>query len=182
MGFFFDVYGSFEIGRINGRVTGAQRELWREMDDCEEGLKTSIGCYMFCLANGESTRPWYVGKTVASGGFQAEAFTPHKLEIYNCCLEENRGRPRLFLFPLLTSDDDERSRFSANRSSGSNVIDWLEKTLMGMALHRNPGLWNIKDLTLPRSVTVRGLLGSKRKGRPYADVAEARRALFGEPS
>lgn len=179
MAFFFDVYGSFEVQRAHGSVTGAQRQLWLDMSDYDEGLKTSIGCYVFCLANGESIRPWYVGKTVAKGGFQAEAFTPHKLEIYNACLEENRGRPRLFLFPLLTCDDDERSRFSKNRTAGAKVIDWLEKTLMGMALQRNPGLWNIRDLTLPRSVTVRGILGEKQRGRPYAEVSEARRAFFG---
>jgi hypothetical protein len=182
MAFFFDVYGSFEVRRKAGLVTAAQGELWHEMDAFEEDLKESIGCYMFCLANGTNIRPWYVGKTEARGGFKAEAFTPHKLEIYNGCLEENRGRPRLFLFPLLTCDDDDRSRFSKNRSSGSKVIDWLEKTLMGMALQTNPGLWNTRDLTLPRSVTVRGIIGEKQQGRPYSEVAEARRALFGKNS
>lgn len=179
MSFFFDVFGSFEIKRNDGQIFSSQKALWDETRLYDENLKTSIGCYMFCLANGESIKPWYVGKTVAKGGFRAETFTNHKLKVYNECLSEKRGRPRLFLFPMMVRDGSETDKFSHNRTEGARVISWLEKTLMGMALQRNPELWNVRDLTLPRSVTVRGIIGNSSKGRPYVEVQEARKALFG---
>lgn len=179
MGFFFDVFGSFEISRNEGRVSSSQRALWEETRLYDANLETSIGCYMFCIVNGKRIKPWYVGKTIAKGGFRAETFTNHKLRVYNECLSENKGRPRLFLFPMMVRDGSEDDRFSLNRTEGSRVINWLERTLMGMALQRNPELWNIRDLTLPRSVTVRGIIGTASKGRPYTEVQEARKALFG---
>ena len=80
---------------------------------------------------------------------------------------------------MVTCSVDDAGRFSRNRSAGLRVIDWLEKTLIGMALRRNPALLNIKDATLPRSVTVRGILGDACRGRPYSEVQDARRVFFG---
>lgn len=179
MPFFFDVYGSFEISREEGVIYRSQPALWADARTYDSQLETSIGCYMFCLVNGDSIMPWYVGKTTARGGFRAETFTDHKLEVYNNVLSERRGRPHLFLFPMLTRNGGEGSRFSRDRTQGGKVIDWLEKTLMGMLLQRNPNLWNIRDLTLPRSVTVRGIIGESLKGRPHTEVQEARKAIFG---
>jgi hypothetical protein len=179
MSYFFDVYGSFQIARVDGVVCRSQPALWDEARLYDEALERAIGCYLFCLAHGTSITPWYVGKTIAKGGFRDETFTDHKLDVYNGCLGEKRGRPRLFLFAMQTQDGGEQSRFSHNRSHGGRAIDWLEKTLMGMALQRNPDLWNIRDTTLPRSVTVRGIIGAAARGRPHTEVLEARRALFG---
>jgi hypothetical protein len=179
MSHFFDVYGPFDIGRDEGRVRRPQVDFWAAVQDDDEGLESAIGCYMFCLAHGETIKPWYIGKTLAAGGFCSEVFTPHKLLVYNECLDYRRGRPQLFLFPMMTGDASDAGRFSRNRSQGRTIIDWLEKTLMGMALQRNDELWNLRDTTLPRSVTVRGIMGEARQGRPYAQVVEARKALFG---
>jgi hypothetical protein len=178
MSFFFDVFGSFEVGRSEGTIGGQQRRFWSETEECyDEGLKSAIGCYLFCTAHGDSITPWYVGKTIAKGGFKAEIFTEHKLKIYNDCMREKRGRPVIFLFAMMTRHDEE-ARYGRNRVSGKRVIEWLERTLMGMCLQKNPELWNIRDCTLPRSVTVRGILGSAARGRPYSEVQEARRAVF----
>jgi hypothetical protein len=48
---------------------------------------------------------------------------------------------------------------------------------LGAALDRNADLLNLRDTKLLRSVTVRGVLGEKAKGRPHAEVLYARRAL-----
>lgn len=179
MSFFFDVYGPFDVDRIDGVVTGSQKGFWKQVRDWDADLVTAHGCYMFCLSHGRSIMPWYVGKAEGKEGFGQEVFAKHKLEVFNECLDYKRGKPKMFLFPMMTADGGEASRFSRDKTNGKRVIPWLEKTLMGMALQRNPDLWNIRDTTLPRSVTVRGLIGEAQKGRPYTEVSEARRALFG---
>jgi hypothetical protein len=134
---------------------------------------------MFCLQDGRTIRPWYVGMTVNRSGFQAEVFTDHKLEIYNDCIGRRRGVPSLFLFPLVLNADDDRYRFSKAYVSGAPVILWLEKSLMGLAYAQNPEIRNVRDMTRLRSVTLRGIMGAAKQGRPHADVALARRALLG---
>jgi len=179
VGNFFDVYGPFDIEREAGIVLRSQPTFWENVREADDGLDKAIGCYMFCLRHGESITPWYVGMTIAVGGFFVETFTQHKLKVYNDCLDYKRGRPQMFFFPLMTGNSEDVGSFSQNRSQGAATIGWLEKTLMGMALQRNEDLWNQRDTTLPRSVTVRGIMGEARKGRQYGEVTEARRALFG---
>jgi hypothetical protein len=134
---------------------------------------------MFCLEDGETIKPWYVGMTVNQNGFRDEVFTDHKLRIYNDCIGRRRGRPSLFLFPLVLNADNDRYRFSRAYVSAGPVIAWLEKTLMGLAYARNPEIRNVKDMRRLRTVTVRGIMGPPKQGRPHADVALARRALLG---
>jgi len=55
-------------------------------------------------------------------------------------MDGGRAKQLLFLFPMMTGDADAVGRFSRNRSAGKRIIDWLEKTLMSMALQRNPEL------------------------------------------
>lgn len=83
----------------------------------------------------------------------------------------------MLLFPLTTGNPDGHKPFSKNRNKMS-VVEWLERTLIGMALQRNPQLLNLRDTTLPKSVTVRGVMGARDKGRPYEEVKYAR-AAFG---
>lgn len=179
MSHFFDVYGPFDVARTGGFIEYGQPALWSEIEIYDPGLGNAIGCYMFCLTHGANIMPWYVGKTLAKKGFRDEVFTPHKLVVYNRCINRRRARPQLFLFPLMTGTPDDAGYFSHNRSTGRKVIEWLEKTMIGMALQRNPNLGNLSDATLPRSVTVRGIMGDQRRGRAFADVTEARRAFFG---
>ena len=176
MSYFFDVYGPFDIDREDGEISRAGQSMWDEVEDCEDGLARAWGCYMFCLQNGRNIVPWYVGKTCAAGGFREEAFADHKLWIYNS-ITERRGKRHLLLFPLTTGNSNGHKPFSKNRNKTS-VIEWLERTLIGMALQRNPRLLNLRDTTLPKSVTVRGVMGTKSKGRKYEEVKYAR-AAFG---
>jgi hypothetical protein len=179
MSHFFDVYGPFDVARTGGLIEYSQPAFWSEVEDYDTGLSKAIGCYMFCLTHGTNIMPWYVGKTWAKNGFRGETFTPHKLVVYNRCINGRRALPQLFLFPLMTGTCDDAGNFSHNRSRGRKVIEWLEKTMIGMALQRNPDLGNLNDATLPRSVTVRGIMGEQRRGRAFADVTEACRAFYG---
>lgn len=172
MSYFFDVYGPYEIDRADRLIARKGQSMWDHAEEQAEGLARAWGCYMFCIENGQSVMPYYVGKTTAQGGFRDEVFADHKLDVYNW-VEEYRGKRSMLLFPLLT---EESGRFSKNASS-KPVVEWLERMLIGLALERNADLLNLKDTKLLRSVTVRGVIGEKAKGRPYQEVQYARRAL-----
>ena len=179
MSYFFDVFGPLSISRdTHGHVKRSKQEMWNDANEWDEELSTTIGCYMFCIKNGQNSMPWYVGMTVCQQGFYGEVFADHKIELYNS-ISQRRGIREMYLFPLMTGDSGDSKRFSRARVAKRPVIQWLEKTLMGIALQRNPELLNLKDLTLPRSVTVRGVIGEKLQGRPLSEVASVRQALFG---
>jgi hypothetical protein len=172
MSYFFDVYGPYEIDRHEREIRRAGQSMWDHAEEQAEGLARAWGCYMFCIDNGQSAMRYYVGKTTAQGGFRDEVFADHKLRLFND-ISEYKGKRSMLLFPLLTGDE---GHFSKNASS-KPVVEWLERMLIGLALDRNVDLLNLRDTKLLRSVTVRGVIGEKAKGRPYQEVQYARRAL-----
>ncbi len=179
--FYFDMYGPFEIAREAGQIGSGQAEMWehvREACRCqrydEKQLETAIGCYAFGLGHGETLRPWYVGMTLAKGGFRAEVFQKHKLDHYNEVVSQHRGTPVMFLMPLLTPS----GQFSRDRGLSGPLIGWVEKMLFGVALKRNPYCRNQRDTKYLRSVEVRGVFNSKRRGPKGATVTAARQ-MFG---
>ena len=166
----FDVYGPLpvEFGDDNERWRAA---FWNDVEDQQaEGLKLAIGCYAFCLRNGENSKPWYVGKTLAATGFEGEIFQPHKVSHFKNANEVNRGRREIFLFPLLTPE----GRFSHALTAGQPSIDWLETTLIGMALAKNPRIANLQNTRMLRNIQVPGLCGETLPGRPTSAVAAVR--------
>lgn len=177
---YFDMYGPFEVSRENGRVTGRQADMWDQVrlacarNYVETELETAIGCYAFGIRHGTSLKPWYVGMTMAKGGFRAEVFQKHKLEHYNAVVEERRGTPVMFLMPLLTPED----RFSRDRTTTGPLIRWVEKMLFGVALKRNPECRNQRDTRFLRNVEVRGVFNSRRCG-PAGATVQAARDMFG---
>lgn len=158
--------------------TGHWRKIfWQDVEKYWEGLSSGVGCYVFCIDNGQRVRPWYVGKTLAKGGFQDEVFTSNKLDHYTEILspqDEDRsyrkGKPCILLFPLVT----EKGLLSRNRSSSEPYVDWLETTLIGMALSQNPEIANTSKTRFHREVYVNGLIGGQFQGRPSrgADLAK----------
>ena len=179
---YFDVYGPYDVARApkdKKKCMPKQPDLWAAAETQDTGLSSAIGCYLFCVQHGKGYTPWYVGMTTRKEGFKAEAFEPHKLGIYNECLSKKTGRPVLFLFPMLSASGSLFSK--ASGAQGKKTIEWLESTLMGMAFARNAELSNIKGMKHYRAVEVNGLLGPKRPGRPYKEVAAVRRAMLGKP-
>jgi hypothetical protein len=173
---FFDVYGPYEIDRVKRDIFRAKQTMWVQIKADEPSLCQAWGCYIFCIQNGENTVPWYVGKTLANQGFRGEVFDVHKLKLYNE-IAHLKGKRIMMLFPYMTGDLDDPGRFSKNLAEGNVSISWLEKTLIGMALQQNSNLLNLRDTSLPRSVTVRGVMGVKSKGPRYREVTLARKAL-----
>lgn len=181
-GHYFETYGPFPLKLTNGEICRHGADWWDETVDAEAtDLSRAIGCYMFTMGDAR-IKPWYVGKTVNERGFREEVFTGHKLAHYNWVVGEGyRGPPGLYLFPMITRRYDQDWRFSKG-SSNNKTIEWLERTLMGMAYSQNQELANSRDVTYLRTVHVRGLLGDALRGRRTGHIAKARQALLGEKS
>jgi hypothetical protein len=176
MPYFFDVYGPFPVNRDGRNCPSAQPDFWRQAEARGEPISSAIGCYLFCISHGSKITPWYVGMTTARTGFRQEVFSPHKVRIYNECLNNRKGSPVIFLFPLCCNGP---YRFSRAYSSGARVIEWLERMLMGFAYARNPAISNTRDMHFLKNTTVLGVFGTKSRGRPYTEVKEVCAALFG---
>jgi len=179
-GYFFETFGPFRLPIKEGAICRPSAAWWKEkVDGWIPDLSRAIGCYMFGMGDAH-IKPWYIGKTVNQRGFREEVFTGHKLEHFNWVLEEgHRGPPNLYLFPMITRSFGESWRF-AYGASHNKPIEWLERTLMGMAYSQNQELANSRDVTYFRTVHVRGILGKATAGRRTGDIPKARQALLGE--
>jgi hypothetical protein len=177
---FFETFGPFEIEKTADNICRPKSTWWDEIDKqvgCE--VSRAIGCYMFVMGN-SNIKPWYVGKTVNQRGFREEVFTGHKLGHYNWVIDEGyRGPPQIYLFPMITRPFDQDWKFCSG-SSHSAAIEWLERTMIGMAYSQNRELANLRDTTFLRTVHVRGVIGSAAKGRRTGHIGKARQALLGD--
>ncbi len=174
--YYFDCYGPFELEHTGGVFSGKKVAFKAAIERHEPGLASAIGCYLFGIRYGNHIRPWYAGMTVAKGGFIEEVLQQHKRDIFEESMQQQKGTPVMFLFPLLTAAE---MRFSKARSSGRPVILWLERMLMSLAYARNPAIGNLRDMHFLRNVEVLGLLGPKRPGRPHREAKQIRRVLLG---
>jgi hypothetical protein len=178
---FFEVYGPFDLDIEDGLIRKPTADWWRGIaEDYDPSPERGIGCYLFTLGDAR-IKPWYVGKTWCEGGFRDEAFTQHKLDHYNDAFAGRRGPARIFFFPLITRHfHDPDWQLSRDRTSTKRLINWLEKTLIGMALSQNADLMNARDTTFLRTVRLRSIIGKAPTGRRHGEVSLARKALLGE--
>jgi len=179
----FDMYGPFELVRADRRIPSRQPEFWEQVREASarygsqpKALEQTIGCYAFGLRHGDTMKPWYIGMTVAQGGFRREVLQRHKLDHYDEVIQRHHGAPIMFLMPLLTPE----GYFSRDRSSTKPLIQWVEKMLFGVALRQNPRCRNQRDTKYLRSVVVHGIFNSRPPGRQGPEVTAARK-MFGEP-
>ncbi|CDN46569.1 hypothetical protein [Neorhizobium galegae] len=154
-----------------------QTHEFNEYDGLTPTLQKAIGCYVFVMARGDVLRPWYVGKTNARSGFEGEIFTPHKLGHYSTIIAEARmgWRPQMLLFPLVANQ--ETAQLSTAYKSSKPLIEWMERTLIGMALAKNPDLFNTRDTVKLRNCIVDGVVGKFPKRHRYPGAIAARKAL-----
>jgi hypothetical protein len=99
----FDMYGPFELARVGGQIPLRQPDFWEQVQDASErygsrsqALEQAIGCYAFGLRHGDTMNPWYIGMTVAKGGFRREILQQHKRDHYDEVTREHRVRPSCF--------------------------------------------------------------------------------------
>lgn len=179
----FDMYGPFELTRTYGQIPSRQPDFWQQVQQASEhygskpqDLEQAIGCYAFGLRHGASMKPWYVGMTIAKGGFRREVLQQHKRDHYDEVVKEHRGAPIMFLMPLLTPE----GYFCRDRTGNKPLIQWVEKMLFGVALRKNPHCRNQRDTKFLRNVVVHGIFNSRLPGRQGPEVMAARK-MFGEP-
>lgn len=171
-------YGPFDV-RILEDDRYWKRAFWDAVAEYDEDagapLKSAIGCYVFVMSRGTVIRPWYVGKTNAIAGFQGEIFTPHKLkhykEIIGLCA--SGWKPQMLLFPLATAGN----RLSYAYKTDKPLIEWMERTLIGMGLAKNPQLFNTRDTKWLRECVVDGVFGDYKSHQRYEGAIAARKAL-----
>jgi hypothetical protein len=178
----FDTYGPFEFQLSNVIGDRWRAGFWKDVEHNErfgqwegiENLKDAIGCYAFAAGrNEEDLKIWYVGKTLSRNGFKGEVFQKHKVDHYLNAAVSDGDRYFMFFFPLLTASGS----MSKAHTVGDPAIDWLEKTLISLALTSNKKLKNSKNTKFLRAASVYGLLGKQLQGRPHAERAAVRSAF-----
>lgn len=179
----FDMYGPFELTRSDGKIPSRQPDFWEQVQSSSahygsepQELERAIGCYAFGLRHGDTMKPWYIGMTVAKGGFRREVLQQHKRDHYDEVIKAHRGAPVMFLMPLLTPE----GYFSRDRTTNKPLIQWVEKMLFGVALRQNLDCRNQRDTSYLRNVVVHGIFNSRPPGRQGPEVTAARK-MFGEP-
>lgn len=169
-------FGPFEVDLSQDRS-----HFWAQVREEEEWeslghnrLCHAIGCYVFLLRYGDKYRPFYVGKTNAKSGFYSEIFAPHKLDHYqNIISEHPRHTPLMLLFPLRTPTWTLSRAYVTNRP----LIEWMERILIGMALAKNPDLYNRRDTKNLKNCIVDGVFGKFSKSQRYEAALVARQTL-----
>ena len=143
---FFDVCGPFIIRRVGKSAIVVDQKViidfWNRAEKKHANLSHAIGCYVFGIKDGNSVKPFYVGKTARS--FKSEVLKFHKINHYNKVVARRRGYPVLFLLPKMTRSG---SFFSTNAAG----IKKLEKLLIDWALVKNPKLLNERETKFLRT-------------------------------
>ena len=170
----FDVIGPIEITR-HGRkkiiTKQSASEFRNQLEDIEEGLADSCGCYVFAKRAGKGIIPWYVGQACRSR-MGMEALNAENRSKYNDVLE-GKGTPVLFVIPARTPTGKLRRR----PSKALQTLSFLEKYLIAAALDRNPTLINSKETRFMRELHVVGILNPK-KGEATTASRDLYKTLF----
>lgn len=84
-----------------------------------------------------------------------------------------RQKPQMMLFPLITNGE----RLAHAGKVNNDVVEWMERTLIGMALAKNADLYNRRDTKRLREYIVDGVFGAKAHTHRYPASDAARRML-----
>ena len=172
----FSVYGPFGIERkSNGRIDTSKQSKQNFCSTVEARktkLQLSTGCYVFVLKSGRGSKAWYVGKAEGQS-FTKEIFATHKTDIFNDVLASKRGIPQIYLIPRLSTN----GKLCWPGKMRRQTIDFLETTLIGMALSRNPELKNIRDTKMLREIRVPAIIGGNALGHPGKPAISLKRIL-----
>ncbi len=142
------------------------------VEESKNNLSLSTGCYVFVLKNGGGSKAWYVGKAEGQS-FSKEIFTSHKINVFNDVLASKKGIPQIYLIPRLSTSGKLCSPGKMRR----RTIDFLETTLIGMAISRNPELKNIKDTKMLREIRVPAIIRGGALGHPGKAAVLLKRIL-----
>ena len=154
----FDVAGPFEITR-HGTKKNITKEsvsnLKNHLEEWEEGLSESCGCYIFAKRAGGGVIPWYVGQACRRPMFK-EALNADNITKYNTVLDD-KGTPLLFVIPARTPTGKFRKRPELGNWP---PLTFLERWLIATALDKNPDLINNKQTKFLRELHVVGIFNA----------------------
>jgi hypothetical protein len=168
----FTIYGPYEIPRDGNLITRdryRRRQFWDVVDAEEAGLSEAIGCYIFSIRG----IPWYAGSAQRQD-FKHECFSAHKITQFDAALGKGKGRAFLHLIARKTP----RDRFCKTTRREYRDVDFLENSLIGMALRRNPELQNVRGTAFLRDMHVPGVVNN-RPGEARADAVRGLRGVLG---
>jgi hypothetical protein len=158
----FDVAGPFELSRQGPKQIikkNSLKKLKADLEDWETGLSDACGCYVFTLRAGKGYTPYYIGKS-SKRGIAEEALNPSNREKYNEALGDSKGRPMLFVIPMLTPEGRFRKKMQGDGSL--EAIDFLEQWLIATAIEKNRDLINNKQTRFLRNIHVAGTFNGRR--------------------
>lgn len=171
----YQPFGPFEVPRKNGIIYSDQAKkgsvFWNTVEDNQEGLSISNGCYIFSIRAGKGIKPWYVGQAKGQKGFLQEALADHKLKHYNEVVAATKGTPIIQLLARVTAGG------KLSKSIKESEIDYMEKILIGMAFHQNKELKNTKVAKLAGKLVIPGITGGEGRGKPSEAVRALKRTL-----
>ncbi len=168
----YTVHGPFLLPRdgdnLLTRDAGEKADFWREVDDSETGLSDAVGTYLISVRN----VVWYVG-LAEKQPFRKECFAPHKMTKIDSAIRKGVGN----VFIHLIAKRTPTGRFAAPGTNGHNDVQFLENSLIGMGLERNPDLLNKSDTAILRDIEVPGLFNSPAYSGKLKSVQALRKIL-----
>lgn len=177
----FGVYGAFPVKVKTRKVTRqgervvrgkVDPEFWKQVDSGKKcsGLSDAHGVYVFAIRNGDNFKPWYVGMTESS--FKERVFGKRWLKELS---EIKGGKKGLYVFLIAALTKTGRFR---KRTSPTQEIKDLEFMLIGMALRKNRGIFNISGAEKLLKMNVPGVTNIRsKKGRLSQGVKDLQNAL-----
>jgi len=160
----FAVYGPYDLGRDSSGWIGkeSKAQFWKEIEDEVPGLSGACGCYVFRVAAGGGSKPWYVGKAEKQA-FKTECFSADKMNKYNKVFSNRqRGRPQLIFLAQVT---EKKNDFRKPTTCQRPFIQALESILIGKAFEKNSELLNIQGTRKTQRLVVEGFLNTSQLAR-----------------
>ncbi len=155
----YDSFGPFRLARVGNKVMRAQlSSFWNSrLNDSEAGLCTAVGIYIITVQSTSDGpyKPWYVGRTDKQG-FQ-QRFVNHELLFRKILDKAKSGQIHVFLIAMRSPSGKAFRKVSTTNIEHN---DWLESTLIGSALSKNPDLLNVSKTKKLKTLVLPGILNT----------------------
>lgn len=170
----FETYGPFQLQREGDYVARDHlRDFWDEVAEVEPELENAVGVYVLTVRNGNSTKPWYVGKT--DKGFR-DRLRGHAdgLKLFaGLAGNAPKGQVELIFLALRSRNGRGFKKPSKNKLKS---VDALEQLLIGSCFAKNDLLLNVQRMSFYKGLKVPGFMNDG-KGKPTLSAASLRELL-----
>jgi hypothetical protein len=173
MAFIYETYGPFELKREGPYVSrDSLRDFWDdEVDDA--GLENAIGVYILTVKNGDSAKPWYVGKTDTSFRERLRGHADGPKLFPGLAGAAPKGRIELIFLALRLKNGKS---FRKPSQGSSKNIKTLERLLIGSCVAKNSLLLNVQHMSVYKRLKVPGYMNDG-KGNPGPSASSLKSLL-----